>query len=84
MFFKSKMIKYLQFLLHHFISEHIKENESAHSNYSQKNINVDDILSNAEYVQEVVKHEDRIAFVKNMHCHNKSCYKYQKKKDDSC
>ena len=82
--FKSRMIEYLQSLLRHSIPEHIKEDESARSNYPRGNINVDDILSDAEYVQEVVEHGDRVAFVKNMHRHNKSCHKYQKEKDGPC
>ena len=52
----------MQFLLCHFILKYIKENESACSNYSQRNINVDDILSNIKYIQEVVKHENKIVF----------------------
>ena len=76
MFFKLKMIKYLQFLLHHFILKHIKENKSTHSNYSQRNINVNDILLNMKYVQKVVKYENKVVFVKNMHHYNKNCHKY--------
>ena len=76
MFFKLKMIKYLQSLFYHFILKHIKKNEFACSNYLQKNINVDDILSNVKYVQKIIKHENKVIFMKNIYCYNKSCHKY--------